>query len=91
MLSLYRSMMKKSFHDANAHDYYSRPQIPYDRPPTAEDFKNVRPDQWPLTSPHFDAKCMNAGRLRRFINEKIPFGDKDVFDYFKVVDGRGGQ
>ena len=72
-------------------DYYDRSHHDYDPPPTAEDFKNVKHDQWPLTSPHFDATCMNAGRIRRFINEKVPFGDKDVFDYFKIVNGRGGQ
>lgn len=91
VLFLYPPPTRKSFHIANMHDYIDRPHRHYDRPPSAEDFNNVKSDQWPWTSPQFDAKCMNGGRILRFINERIPFGDKDVFDYFKVVNGHGGQ
>ena len=91
VLRLYPSPTRKSFRIANMHDYYDRPRHDYDRPPTPEEFHDVKSHQWPLTSPHFDAKCMNAGRIKRFTNQKIRFGDKEVFDYFKVVNGHGGQ
>lgn len=78
-----------SFRDANMHDCYDRPHDQYDRPPIAEELGNVKCHRWPLTSPHFNAKFINAARILRLNNERV--GDKEVFDYLQVVNRHGSQ